>query len=81
MTAPNARYHNQRQTALANTERTITNAKSEFNKQQAIDRTVLGEIILDIICKRDQTDTDLNLTRIKEMLIKCARPNNLQNVQ
>ena len=42
MAALDARYHNQRLTALANTERTVTNAKSEFNKQQAIDGIALG---------------------------------------
>ena len=81
MTALDVRYHNQRLTAQANTERTITNAKSEFNKQQAIDGIALDEIIISIIYKRDQTDKDVNSTRIKEILIKCVRPNNLQKVQ
>ena len=76
MTALDAQYHNKCLTALTNTERTITNAKSEFNKQQGIDGIEVGEIIICIICKRDQTDTDVNSTRIKEMLIKYARLNN-----
>ena len=74
MAALDARYHNQRLTALANTERTVTNAKSEFNKQQAIDRIALGELITHMICKRGQTDTDINSTRIKEMLINVPDP-------
>ena len=78
MTALDAQYHTHCLTALANTERTTTNAKSEFNKQEAIDGIEVGEIMICIICKRDQTDTDVNSTRIKKMLIKYARPNNYQ---
>ena len=41
----------------------------------------MGELIIYMIWERDQTDTDVNSTRIKERLIKCARPNSLQKVQ
>ena len=63
-----AQYHNQCLTVLANTERVITNAKSEFNKQQAIVGIELGELIIHIVCKRDQTDTDVNfgLQRVQQ---------------
>ena len=70
MTALDARYHNQCLTALANTN---TNAKSEFNEEQAIGGIVMGELIIYIIWEKDRTDTDINSTRIKERLIKMCQ--------
>ena len=70
MTALDARYHNQCLTALANTN---TNAKSEFNEEQTIGGIVMGELGIYIIWERDQTDTDINSTRIKERLIKMCQ--------
>ena len=78
MTALDAWYHNQCLTALAKTH---TNPKSEFNIEPAIGGIMMGELIIYIIWERNQTDTDVNFTRIKERLIKCVRPNSLQKVQ
>ena len=66
MTALDARYHKQCLTAMANTN---TNPKSEFNIEQAIGGIMMGELIIYIIWERDQTDADVNSTRIKERLI------------
>ena len=67
MAALGALYHNQCLTTLANTN---TNAKSEFNKEQAKGGVVTGELI---ICEIDQTDTDVNSTKIKDRLIKLCQ--------
>ena len=70
ITALDNRYHNQCLTALANTN---TNAKSQFNEEQAIGGIVMGELIIYIIWERDQTDTDINSTQIKERMIKMCQ--------
>ena len=74
MTPLEARYHNQCLTALANTN---TNAKYEFYKEQAIGGIVMGELIIYIIWERDQTDTDVKSTKIKERLIKMCQTEQL----
>ena len=76
MTALVARYHNQCLTALANTN---TNAKYEFNKEEAKGGIVMGEFIIYIIWERDQTDTNVNSTKIKERLIKMCQQAVLMN--
>ena len=73
MTALDARYHKQCLTALANTN---TNPKSEFNIAQAIGGIMMGELIIYIIWERDQTDADVNSTRIKERLITAYKRSN-----
>ena len=70
MTALDARYHKQCLTALANTN---TNPKSEFNIEQATGGIMVGELIIYIIWERDQTDADVNSTRIKEGLITMCQ--------
>ena len=70
MTALDARYHKQCLTALANIN---TNPKSEFNIEQAIGGMMMGELIIYIIWERDQTDADVNSTRIKERLITMCQ--------
>ena len=70
MAALDARYYKQCLTALANT---YTNPKSEFIIEQAIGVIMMCELIIYLIWERDQTDTDVNSTIIKERLKKMCQ--------